>query len=109
MNTEPTEADVSSRKTTVYEKSLAVLIILVSISLGLAGMGIALAALFNGTWSSNDTRSLAIGFFVLTGGSAFGYRVFISTTFWQRPFGKLTKIGIPLLILIILLLEFITE
>lgn len=94
-----------TRETTVYEKALACLIILVSLAVGLGGICATIITLFNGTWSSRNLRILFVALIILTGGATFGYRVFISPVFWDRPFGKLAKIAlIPSLILLLVFL-----
>jgi hypothetical protein len=102
---EQTTTNAPTRETTVYEKALACLIILVSLAVGLGGICANIIILSNGAWTSRNLQTLFIALIVLTGGATFGYRVFISPVFWDRPFGKLAKIAlIPSLILLLVFL-----
>ena len=84
------------RPTTVYEKSLAILII----GLGCVFLLAALAALVGACLGKLPFGRGVYGLFLGGGTLGLGGYAWKNPAYWDRPFGKFLKVLIPLLILL---------
>ena len=84
------------RSTTVYEKSLAILII----GLGCVFILAALAAMV-GAWFGKLPFSRGVyGLFLGGGTLGLGGYAWKNPAYWDRPFGRIIKVAIPLLLIL---------
>ena len=93
------------RPTTVYEKSLASLII----GLGCVFLLAALAALVGACLGKLPFGRGVYGLFLGGGTLGLGGYAWKNPAYWDRPFGKFLKVLIPLLILLFIFVIFVNR
>lgn len=93
------------RSTTVYEKSLAILII----GLGCVFLLAALAALVGACLGKLPFSRGVYGLFLGGGTLGLGGYAWKNPAYWDRPFGKFLKVLIPLLILLFIFVIFVNR
>jgi lipoprotein len=93
------------RPTTVYEKSLAILII----GLGCVFLLAALAALVGACLGKLPFGRGVYGLFLGGGTLGLGGYAWKNPAYWDRPFGKFLKVLIPLLILLFIFVIFVNR
>lgn len=93
------------RPTTVYEKSLAILII----GLGCVFLLAALAALVGACFGKLPFSRGVYGLFLGGGTLGLGGYAWKNPAYWDRPFGKFLKVLIPLLILLFIFVIFVNR
>ena len=93
------------RSTTVYEKSLAILII----GLGCVFLLAALAALVGACLGKLPFGRGVYGLFLGGGTLGLGGYAWKNPAYWDRPFGKFLKVLIPLLILLFIFVIFVNR